>query len=180
MATAFSHAWVGALLGSAGPKALPLWQRLALPATLAVVPDLDVIAFSLDISYGHPLGHRGISHSILFAMVIAPIAVRVCMPSLPTFGKPWWIMVTLSALACASHGFLDAMTDAGRGVGFFLPFDTDRYFFPFRPLATSPIGVSQFFERAGPILMNELRWVFVPSAILWMALAGVLRLRRTG
>jgi len=67
------------------------------------------------------------------------------------------------------------MTDAGRGVGFFLPFDTERYFFPFRPLATSPIGIGRFFERAGPILMNEFRWLFLPTAAVWLAVAGALR-----
>ena len=175
LATLFSHAWVGTLLGSAGPGEIPLWRRLALPASLAVVPDLDVIAFSLGIPYSHPLGHRGITHSLLFAVLLAPVAVRVFLPNLPLFARSWWVMVVLSTLACASHGLLDAMTDAGRGVGFFLPFDVERYFFEFRPIRTSPIGVSNFLERGGPILLNELRWVFLPSLAIWGAAALIWR-----
>ena len=34
----------------------------------AILPDLDVLAFNFGISYSHPFGHRGITHSILFAL----------------------------------------------------------------------------------------------------------------
>ena len=38
---------------------------------VAILPDADVIAFSLDIPYSHPLGHRGFSHSLLFALIVS-------------------------------------------------------------------------------------------------------------
>src|SRR5215831_7502105 len=41
-------------------------------------------------------------------------------------------------LATASHGVLDAMTNGGLGVAFFSPFDTTRYFLPWRPIRVSP------------------------------------------
>ena len=98
---------------------------------------------------------------------------------MPRFGRDWWRLAGLLALATASHGVLDAFTDAGLGVGFFIPFDDVRVFFPWRPLATSPIGVEAFFR--GPalrILGNEVLWVWLPASVLGAALAATLWLRR--
>ena len=33
----------------------------------SVLPDIDSLGLDLGIPYGHMLGHRGLSHSILFA-----------------------------------------------------------------------------------------------------------------
>ena len=35
----------------------------------AILPDLDILAFKFGISYSHPFGHRGFTHSILFAVI---------------------------------------------------------------------------------------------------------------
>ena len=83
------------------------------------------------------------------------------------YTREWWQAGVLLSLCTASHGVLDALTDAGRGIAFFLPFDSDRYFFPWRPLATSPLSISRFFS--GPaleILWNELLWVWLPLGSL--------------
>ena len=51
--------------------------RLALVlVTLAVLPDLDVLGFHAGIPYEHTLGHRGLSHSLLFALVVGLGATR--------------------------------------------------------------------------------------------------------
>lgn len=173
MPTALSHALVGALIGSGVRVAVPRWRLLTLLAVLAALPDLDVVAFALEIPYGDPLGHRGFSHSLLFAALIAPLAVRLAAPTLAPGSRPWWKLVLVCALACISHGVLDAMTDAGLGVGFFVPFHDARFFFPFRPIRTSPIGWEGFMARARPILLNEFFWIVLPCS----ALAIVVRLR---
>ena len=70
-------------------------------------------------------------------------------------------------LATASHGVLDAMTDGGSGVAFLAPFDDARYFFPWRPIPVSPIGVSRFFTRRGlDILEAELVLIWIPAAVI--------------
>ncbi|MCP4044211.1 MAG: metal-dependent hydrolase, partial [Gammaproteobacteria bacterium] len=38
-------------------------------AVLTVIPDLDVLSFSLGIPYAHILGHRGLSHSPFVAFI---------------------------------------------------------------------------------------------------------------
>jgi inner membrane protein len=53
---------------------------------------------------------------------------------------------------------LDAMTNGGLGVAFFAPFDTTRYFFPWRPITVSPIGVGSFFTHRGAlVVLSEIK-----------------------
>jgi inner membrane protein len=62
---------------------------------------------------------------------------------------------------------LDAFTDGGLGVAFFSPFSDQRFFFPWRPIAVSPIGVTGFFNhRTWLVLRSELLWVVAPSVAL--------------
>ncbi|MFT5145121.1 MAG: inner membrane protein [Rhodothermales bacterium] len=166
MPSAFAHAFLGASLGSLAPRKtrlIPLCLGLALAAA---APDLDVVGFALGIPYGHPLGHRGLSHSLAFAMGIGGLVFLFRR-------KPNRALIAaLFGIAVASHGILDAFTDAGLGVGFLIPFDDTRFFAPWRPLLTSPLSISEFFEgRALRILANEAVWVGLPT------LVGVLLVR---
>jgi len=136
-----------------------------LGAVLSIVPDLDVISFKLGIPYTHPLGHRGFTHSIVFALLVS---ICAALAARRVSGSP----VSLSALvpfffvSIASHGLLDAMTTGGEGVGFFIPISNHRYFFPFRPIRVSPIGAGPFVARAAAVLGSELRWVWLPLAVV--------------
>jgi inner membrane protein len=144
-------------------------------AALAVLPDLDVFAFALDIPYAHALGHRGFSHSLSFAALAGLGAAVIFFRQPARFSRSWWRTTAILALAAGSHGLLDAFTDAGLGIGFFIPFDDSRYFFPWRPLATSPIGVTAFFSwRPLAILASEFVWVWLPV----LACAGLALLGR--
>jgi len=127
----------------------------------AMAPDVDVVGFLFGIQYGDMLGHRGLSHSLLFAAALATLALirlRFAEPK----ANHWqtWLFLFLAA---ASHGLLDALTDGGYGVAFFAPFDGTRYFFPFTPIAVSPIGAGFFSARGAAVIMNEMLWVWLPS-----------------
>ncbi len=90
--------------------------------------------------------------------------------------RQWWLLVGLVFLVTLSHGLLDAMTNGGLGVAFFSPFDTTRYFLPWRPIRVSPVGVGRFFSAQGvAILASEIEYVWLPLATLWL---GVGALRR--
>ena len=39
-------------------------------SALSVLPDVDFVAFMVGIPYPHPFGHRGMTHSLLFATII--------------------------------------------------------------------------------------------------------------
>ena len=107
----------------------------------SILPDFDVIAFKLDIPYSHPLGHRGFTHSILFAILWAAFI------SFLVGKKEKIIYFLVLFFSAVSHGLLDAITTGGRGVGFFIPFDNSRYFFPIRVIQVSPLGVEEFFSE---------------------------------
>ena len=127
----------------------------------SILPDADVIMFSFGIPYEHPFGHRGFTHSIAFALLWAILLTTL-------FGKErkqyWFSVIFLSTL---SHGILDAMTSGGRGVGFFIPFNNERFFFPFRGIKVSPIGIEDFFSDWGlAVIFSELKYVVIPCLIV--------------
>lgn len=148
-----------------------------LGAACAALPDLDVVAFRFGIPYEAPLGHRGASHSLVFAAALAAALAALAFLRAPggiSMRRAWLFLF----LATASHGVLDAMTNGGLGVAFFWPWNAARHFLPFRPLEVSPLSAHAFFSaRGAEILANELRWVWAPAALL---AAGCLAWRRRG
>jgi inner membrane protein len=130
----------------------------------SILPDADVLAFKMGIPYEHPFGHRGFTHSILFATVWA-ILISVFFK---TKKKLVFVVITLSTI---SHGVLDALTTGGRGVGFFIPFSNERFFFPFRFIKVSPLSIEKFFSSWGlQVLLNEFIFIGIPCAIVLIAL----------
>lgn len=179
MASLPTHVVVAAALGQAAPAEYRgdpwFWAAAALCACL---PDVDVVGFRLGVQYGDLWGHRGMTHSLLFAAVAGLLAAA---PFRPYRRRGGWRLPALLALITASHGFLDAFTSAGLGVAFFSPFDRTRYFFPWRPILVSPIGLTQFFRHAWlDVLRSEIRWVWLPSLALGALLRAVCAPRRPG
>ena len=125
-------------------------------------------------------GHRGFTHSLFFALLIAPILATLLtklVPQKDRFSGIYPRIALLCFLSVASHGFLDALTDAGLGVAFLIPFSTERYFLPWRPLVTPAISPLSFFSlRSLPIMISEFLVVWLPILGFW-ALVGWLRRR---
>ena len=163
MPTAFTHGLVGGALAQAAPAGVPRWKLVLMLMIVAILPDADVIAFSLDIPYSHPLGHRGFSHSLLFALIVSLLVGLAVFRQPPRFTRPWWALVALTFLAGASHGLLDAATDAGLGIGFFIPFSEARIFYELRPIRTATVDPIAFFQRRSlGVLWSEVLWVWLP------------------
>ena len=179
MASGFSHAVAALSIGTCFYRpGMPKRVWIA-GALCSVLPDIDVVGFHFGIHYGDFWGHRGFTHSLLFAGILAAfVAILGFSRASPGQGLLWiWSYLFL---ATASHGFLDAMTDGGLGVAFFSPFNNHRYFLPWRPIVVSPIGVSRFFtDRGLAALKSELLWIWLPSALL-AVLALTLQRRRAG
>src|SRR5215510_2832053 len=167
MPSVFSHAIAAVAVGAAavgGRSRAPVW---VLGGLCAVVPDLDVVtSFVFRIPYRDMLGHRGLSHSLLTAVVLALLVTAVARrawPESPGAATLWLYFFA----ATASHGFLDAMTNGGLGVAFFAPFSDSRYFFPWRPILVSPISLQRFFSQRGlDVLESELLVVWLPTLLL--------------
>ncbi len=165
MASLFSHAISSLALGQFFPKSINRSKVLLLGAICAVLPDADVLAFKFGIPYEHMFGHRGISHSIFFAVLLALFLTWGIFKNQNL--KTRALLVIFLFLSTISHGMLDAMTTGGKGVAFFAPFENSRYFFPWRVIKVSPITVSQFFGEWGiKVLKSELVYVFLPSGIV--------------
>ena len=176
MASVFTHAAVGLALGKVTTERSMPKRFWWLCAACSCFPDADVIGFAFGIRYGDLWGHRGLTHSLLFALVFGVAVTALAFREEKPFSPLWWRLVGCFAVVTASHGVLDAMTNGGLGIGFLSPFDPTRYFFPFRPVAVSPIGVSSFFSAWGlRVILSELVWIWLPTLAL---LVGVHWVRR--
>lgn len=165
MATILTHPVVpltcSLLLVSVGAKHISL-RLILLGMLCSVLPDLDVLTFKLGIDYASAFGHRGFSHSLLFAILIATGA-SFFHKKLNSTSLAVWLLV---AFATASHGILDAMTTGGLGVEFWWPISEQRFFLPWQFIKVSPIGVRFFSERGWLVLQSELLTVWLPCGLL--------------
>ena len=176
MASLFTHAFVGTALGQAGTSDWRKdWRFWCLIIVCSILPDIDSIGFHLGIPYSSFWGHRGITHSLAFAAILA---ICVATGFSRKLHRPWTLALLLFVVT-ATHGLLDAMTDGGLGVAFFSPFDLQRYFLPWRPIHVSPIGVGRFFSQRGlRILLSEIVWVWLPVLAIWTLVKATRMLRR--
>lgn len=172
MPSIFSHAVAAVALGKACA-----WRRVpfkfwTLSALCAVVPDADVFGFAFGVPYGSIFGHRGLTHSLAFALCTGFAIVALAFREIETFTRRWWLLVAYFFVVTASHGALDALTNGGRGVAFFAPFSATRYFFPWQPIEVSPIGLGFFSQRGAEVFASEFVWVWLPAlavvAAVWV------------
>jgi len=181
MPTVVTHAVSAAALTSAFPARCVPRRLIILGAICAMAPDVDVFGFRFGIRYGALWGHRGLTHSLAFAFCLSLLALLFALPYVAGVAHRLIVWLYL-LLASASHSVLDAFTNGGLGVAFFSPFDTTRYFFPFRPIEVSPIGAGFFSERGLSVLYSEFVWVWVPSIVFAIVAVVIRRLfgRSTG
>ena len=130
----------------------PTWRSALSWSALSLLPDADVIGFSLGVRYGDPWGHRGATHS-LAAAVMAGAAVGLVAPR---FDRPFRRTALFAIAVLASHGLLDTLTDGGLGAALLWPFDLTRSFAPWRPIPVAPIGFAFLSPRGLMISLTEL------------------------
>lgn len=170
MPTILTHPAVPLAIGlGLGTRVIPVRLLLA-GVIVSVLPDLDVIAFHLGLPYVHDFGHRGMSHSLLFAVLIALLGAAAFHFFRASLARTFSFLF----LATASHGILDAFTTGGMGIAFFWPFSATRYFAPIQVIEVSPLSLSRIFSaRFGEVLLSEFLWVWLPGLglMLLMTLA---------
>ncbi|MDS0115543.1 metal-dependent hydrolase, partial [Enterobacter hormaechei subsp. steigerwaltii] len=117
-------------------------------------------------------GHRGFTHSLLFALVVPILCVLA--------GRRWfrasltrcWLFLTVSLL---SHSLLDSITTGGKGVGWLWPWSDERFFAPWQVIKVAPFALSRYTTPYGhQVIISELLWVWLPG----MVLMGLLWWRR--
>ncbi|MBH1801605.1 metal-dependent hydrolase [Stenotrophomonas maltophilia] len=194
MPSIITHAAVPLALWCAADRGrIPAWL-LAAGVVAAMLPDADVLAFALHIPYADAFGHRGASHSLLFAGGLAVLAAVwaffgsgrpwsaphgpgsrrpgsavSCQPRLALTKRGPTLASTVQAavfvfICAASHPLLDTMTSGGLGVALAWPWSEQRFFAPWRPIRVSPFAPQFFSARGIATLLSELRWVWLPLA----------------
>ena len=174
MPTILTHAAVPLALSlGLGSRIVP--PRLLIAGVLAaMLPDLDVLAFLLHIPYADNFGHRGISHSLLFALSVGLLALLAA----PQLRCSRWLAFAFMSLAGASHGLLDMFTNGGLGVALWWPWSAERLFMPWQVIEVSPLTLQRLLSPRGvAVLQSELFWVWLPAVALSCAL---LMLRKIG
>jgi inner membrane protein len=124
-------------------------------AALSMLADADVIAFRLGIPYSAPFGHRGATHSVMFALLAGCAFAAVL-----SRGKEgrFWPLAFVATVVSVSHPLLDALTDGGLGVALLWPFSNARFFAPWRPIPVAPIGARMLSSRGLHVLLIEALW----------------------
>ncbi|MGA9534645.1 MAG: metal-dependent hydrolase [Desulfobacterales bacterium] len=167
MPTIFTHPAIPLAIGLGLGKDVVPTPLLIAGVAVSVMPDLDVLAFRYGISYASNFGHRGFSHSFLFAAVLALLGACAFRYFQASFGRVFVFLF----LAAVSHGILDAFTNGGLGIAFLWPFTPERYFAPVQVIQVAPIGVSRFLSPRGvSVLISEIIWVWVPCIIIGIGL----------
>ncbi len=70
MASLFGHALASIAIGNSFSKTIQGWKFWLLGIFCAIIPDADVISFKLGIPYQDFWGHRGFTHSFVFALIL--------------------------------------------------------------------------------------------------------------
>jgi inner membrane protein len=137
-------------------------EAIILWSLLSMLPDIDVVGFSLGLRYEDAWGHRGATHSLAFSFALgAAIGVAAPLVRLPMLRT-----AIAASLVLASHALLDTLTDGGLGCALLWPLDLTRYFAPWNPIPVAPIGL-YFFSPYG--LMVATVELVLLAPLLWLA-----------
>ncbi len=151
-----------------GGSTAPRWTSMAWWSALSLLPDADVIGFSLGVEYGDPWGHRGATHSLTLALGIATALGLAA----PMFRLPRLRTFAIAAVVLVSHGLLDTLTDGGLGCALLWPFDLTRYFAPWRPIPVAPIGLD-FLSPSGLFVALTELVLFAPLIVFALRLGHI-------
>jgi len=171
MPSLLGHAVAGLAITTAFHRDRLPRRTWALAAFCAVAPDLDWFVSLLPLHRGHVLNHRGVSHSLFAAVLLATVVFFLAIRRDQRRGD-LWLCLTVSAL---SHGLLDALTAGGVGVALFMPFSATRWACLWQPghVAPLPLGRDHTYAFLAS-LWAEALWIGIPA----LGLAAYARLVR--
>ena len=185
MSTVIGHGLAGALAAATITASVETRNRrwlIVFGALVAVVPDLDVVIYLLLSPEGMAI-HRGLSHSVAFALASAALGTLCCFRILSA--SVHMILLAL-AFAALTHPLLDYLMGAGPPIAFLSPLLNHGSLLPVVAMpvayyATSlrglvsllthpPTILAVLLELATfvPLLLLALRYRRVSRACLWM------------
>ncbi|QNM82099.1 metal-dependent hydrolase [Sphingomonas sabuli] len=163
MPTVLTHA-VLPLVGVVALSSPPVSRRLVVAAMVAgMLPDADVVGRAFGIPHTADLGHRGATHSILFAALAGFIGLTLHR----WFDVPRRRAALVLFLSTLSHPLTDMLTDGGKGMMLFWPVEHDRFAFLARPVTVSHVGLQDLFSgRIWSVLASEAVFLIAPAIVL--------------
>jgi inner membrane protein len=162
MPTILTHALLP-LIAAAG-TGLKLPRLIAAGMAVAMLPDADVVGgMFFSIPHTDDFGHRGASHTFLFALIVGLVGARYGS-ALRAAPRLAFLFLFLSTL---SHAVADMLTDGGKGIMLLWPLEESRYTFLHNPVVASPVGLRGFETgQIWAVLLSEAVWLLTPAALL--------------
>ena len=160
MPSIITHAAVPLALYVAAERGRISPRLLAAGVVASMLPDIDVVSTLMGVPFGVPFGHRGATHSLLFALLVTAVGALFAGR---LRSNPWQVAAWLFTCAI-SHPVLDAMTTARYGVMIGWPWSDVLWLAPWRPILVSPVGTGFFSARGVAVLVSEIHWVWLPLA----------------
>ena len=176
MPSIFSHAVFATAIGRAFEPEILSLRFWVLTATCAILPDIDVIGFAIGIRYNSLFGHRGLTHSIVFAVFTGVMVGSMAFRN-QNIGIKTRVLILYFSLVTLSHPLLDSLTNGGLGVALLAPFSGKRYFAPWRPIEVTPLGLEFFSAQGLAVLLGEITWIWIPSLLVFLLAVMIRRLR---
>jgi len=165
MPTPLAHAFLVWPLVEAASRGRAKPSFVIFAALSAVLPDIDLLAYVFNVNESEFFGHRGFTHSVVFAFLAAAAIAFFYARK-----KSGWLKAFLVFLAASlSHSFFDALSDTAVGVAFFLPFFEVRLLFSWRPIAGSlkTLHDAGLFEIiTAPLVLFETFRLILPAAAI--------------
>src|SRR6185436_1556752 len=102
-------------LGSCFGKKYFQTKTILIGMVCSVIPDADAITFKFGIPYSSVWGHRGFTHSILFAIILSSLVIILFFRK-ENSRKVKIVLLTYFFLSTLLHPLLDSCTNGGLGV----------------------------------------------------------------
>jgi inner membrane protein len=148
----FTHIVLGACIGEATAGKKLGKKAMFLGALAQSVPDIDFIAYFWLDKTDNLLAHRGITHSIVFAIfatIVLSFASKKLFPKNQLSWKRWFLLFGVNLFA---HIFIDTFN--AYGTGLFEPFRDDRISFHVLFVADPFFSAWPFFSFVFLIIYN--------------------------
>lgn len=167
MPTVFAHAAAGVAAATIlAPYDTPRRFWVA-AAVCGVLPDIDALGRPFGFRGWEDVlgGHRGFTHSLVFAGLAAAAIGFWRLRGGRWEGSPLRLWLCLM-LAGASHGLLDCLTTYGTGVALLAPFSWERFSAPWHPIGAIGGGRMSIPVRLSALMGNEVMWVWLPASLI--------------
>ncbi|QIK78700.1 metal-dependent hydrolase [Sphingomonas piscis] len=160
MPTVITHALLPLIGAAAVPQARLTRPLIMVGMAAAMLPDADLVSRWFGVPHAADFGHRGATHTLLFALLIGG-AAALC------FRKRRLSAFLFVMLSNLSHSLADMLTGGGKGIMLLWPMDHERWKFLVHPVQVSPIGLQGFESGAiWPVFASELMWLLLPAVLL--------------